>query len=182
MKLAFCIGNGASKEKFDLTLLTGKGVTYGCNDFIETFPLDNTIVVDRLPLITMLSKNLHTKTNLYTRNKWRNAIDVELHYLKPPMSTIKNRWDNEIHWGSGTHSLNLAAEQGADLVVMIGYDLYGKVDPACWIYQIECLFEKFPDTQFVQIQSKGWKVPESWTAENFTVDNFAALKTLLQDQ
>ena len=181
MNIAFCIGNGVSREKLNLELLTGKGVTYGCNHLIETFPLDNTIVVDRMPLVTMLSKGLHTKTKLYTRRKWRSAIDVPINYLNPPMNNIRHRWDIEIHWGSGTHALNLAAEDGADIVVMIGYDLYGNVDPACWIYQIEKLFEKYPDTQFVQIQPKGWKTPATWTAENFSVDDFVALKKLLQD-
>jgi hypothetical protein len=182
MKIAFCIGNGSSKDNFNLKLLSDHGVTYGCNHLIQTFQLDNTIIVDRMPLVTMLAQNYHNRTNLYTRRKWKNATDIKLNYLNPPMNTVSHRWDNEIHWGSGTHALNLAAEQGADLIVMLGYDLYGKIDPACWIYQIERLFEKYPDVQFVQIQPKGWKVPETWTAENFAVDDFAALNEMLKSQ
>lgn len=188
MNLAFCIGNGPSREKFKLDLLKGKGTTYGCNYLIETFPLDNTVVVDRMLLISMLSQNYQDRTILHTRQKWKNAVGVELNYLDAPVKEIKQRWDNEIHWGSGTHALNLAAEQGADLIVMLGYDLYSgnlysnkTVDPSCWIYQISLLLRKFPDTQFVQIQPKKWKVPESWKVDNFSVDDFAALRSMLDD-
>lgn len=183
MNVAFCIGNGPSREKFNLELLTNKGITYGCNYLIETYPLNNTIVVDRQALISMLSQNVQSRTKLYTRRKWQNGIDADVNYLNPPMSVIKNRWDNEIHWGSGAHALNLAAEQGAELIVMLGYDLYGsKVDPACWIYQISRIFDKFPNTQFVQIQPKKWVVPFLWNNANFGVDNFTTLKNMLKDQ
>lgn len=188
MNLAFCIGNGPSREKFDLKLLVGKGTTYGCNYLIENYPLDCTIVVDRQLLVSMVSQHVQKRTNLYTRNKWRTVIDAELNYLRTPITNVINRWDNEMHWGSGTHALNLAAEQGAELIIMLGYDLYaGNIysnqtfDPACWIYQVSRLLVKFPETQFVQIQPKGWKVPEEWKQDNFSFDTFTALKKMLKD-
>jgi len=188
MNIAFCIGNGPSRESFDLGSLEGKGTTYGCNYLLETFPLDHTIVVDRMLLINMLSQGYHNRTMMHTRKKWRSAIDVELNYLEDPIRNVKQRWDNEIHWGSGTHALNLAAGHGADLVIMLGYDLYSgniysnrDVDPSCWIYQIARVFEKHPDTQFVQIQPRGWKVPNSWTADNFSIDDMTALKNMFSD-
>lgn len=188
MNIAFCIGNGPSRMRFDLESLKNRGKTYGCNYLIETFPLDHTIVVDRMLLTNMVSQGYQDRTSLHTRKKWQNAIGVELNYLDAPIKDIKQRWDNEIHWGSGTHALNLAASHGADLVIMLGYDLYAgniysnrDVDPSCWIYQISRLFDKFPDTQFVQIQSKDWKVPGSWSADNFSIDDMAALKNMFSD-
>lgn len=188
MNIAFCIGNGPSRMRFKLETLQGRGKTYGCNYLIETFPLDHTIVVDRMLLINMVSQGYQNRTSLHTRKKWKDVIGVELGYLDAPVTDIKHRWDNETHWGSGTHALNLAASHGADLVIMIGYDLYSgniysnqDVDPRCWIYQISRIFNKFPDTQFVQIQPEGWKVPESWKSENFSNDDFVALQSMLQE-
>lgn len=188
MNLAFCIGNGPSRLKFNMTLLENKGTSFGCNYLIETHPLDYTIVVDRMLVVNMVSQHIQKKTNLYTRRRWQKIIDVELNYLNDPIKNPFSKWDNEIHWGSGTHALNLAAEKEHDLIIMLGYDLYSgnvynntTVDPSCWIYQIKNLLLKYPETQFVQIQPKGWKVPDEWKLDNFSLDTFKALEKMLKD-
>lgn len=189
MNFAFCIGNGISRLKFDLTQLKEFGPTYGCNQLIETFDLDNTIVVDKTLLIDLVSRGHNKETNLYTRKRWKNLISADnLHFLDDPIQTPQEKWDNEIHWGSGTHAINLAAKNNADIVVMLGYDLHKKgvynaqtVDPTCWIYQISKCFEMYPSTQFVQIQDKKWKCPKEWTSENFLRDDFKKIVQLLND-
>ena len=202
MKIAFAIGNGFSRSVFDLELLKGKGVTYGCNVLIEDFQLDNTVACDRSALVYLIASGFDSMTNLWTRARWRNTIGSgSFNDLPTPIENPVERWDKEIHWGSGTHALNLAAEQGADEVAMIGFDLWIRSDgqnniyqdryplyenkgvgPECWIYQIKRLFEKFPDTSFVQIQPTGWKDPDEWSGyDNYSRDTFAGLKTLLQD-
>lgn len=189
MNIAFCIGNGPSREQFDLTLLSDVGPTYGCNQLIEDFPLDNTIVVDRPLLIDFIAKGINQRTNIYTRRRWHTYVQADnLHFLNDPVSKPHNEFEKELNWGSGTHSLNLAAGTGADIVVMLGYDLWSgniytntNVDPSFWIHQIKKCFELHPFVQFVQIQKDGWECPNDWTADNFLMDNFDGLKLLLEE-
>ncbi len=180
MNIAFCIGNGASRVKFNLKLLKELGPTYGCNQLIESFELDNTIVVDKNLFIDLVSKGYNKKTNLYTRIRWKSIVEAEnLKFLENPIKEPTSRWDNEIHWGSGTHALNLAANNNAEIIVMLGYDLYNAnlytnkiVDPACWIYQIKKCFDMYPAVEFVQIQPKKWQCPKEWDNTNLSVDTF----------
>lgn len=189
MNIAFCIGNGASRATFDLKLLKDLGPTYGCNRLIETFELDNTIVVDKTLLIDILSKGYNTKTNLYTRSRWKNTIASEnLQFLEDPVKEPTIRWDNEIHWGSGTHALNLAAKSAAEIIVMLGYDLYNPnlytnktVDPSCWIYQMKKCFDMYQNIQFVQIQPNDWQLPTEWNNDNLSLDTFDNLLLQLKE-
>lgn len=183
MNIVFCIGNGPSRTNVDLNVLQSVGPTYGCNQLIKSFNLDNTIVVDRIALIEIVAEGYNQKTNIYTRNRWSNLIEADnVYFLDAPVKDPKTLWDRDIQWGSGTHSLNLAAQSGADVIVMIGYDLYNAdLDPACWIYQINKCFEQYPTIQFVQIQDENWTTPNEWTAENFLRDDYAGLHQLLSD-
>lgn len=188
MNISFCIGNGPSRLNFDLNLLKDIGPTYGCNKLIETFELDNTIIVDRMLLIDLISKGYNKKTNIYTRQRWKTLIQAEnLCFLDNPIRNTHAKYEKEMSWGSGTHAINLAASRGADVIIMLGYDLYEgnvysnlTVDPSCWIYQIKKCFDLYPDIQFVQIQNADWKKPDSWNNENYSQDNFAQLMPILE--
>lgn len=190
MNIAFCIGNGPSRAKFKLEQIKAIGPTYGCNQLIETFDLDNTIVVDKTLLIDFIARGINKRTNLYTRNRWKNIVEAEnLRFLEDPIKEPRVRWDNEIHWGSGTHALNLAANNGSEIIVMIGYDLFNSsmysdktVDPGCWIYQIKKCFDMYPDLQFVQIQSSDWQCPTEWDNDNLSIDTFENLLKLIKEQ
>lgn len=183
MNISFCIGNGPSKNKVDLSKLKDVGPTYGCNSTIDKFNLDNTIVVDRDLLIDFISRGINKKTNIYTRKCWHTLIQADnLYFLDDPVKNIQSKWDNEKHWGSGTHAINLAAKRGTDIIIMLGFDLYKTgLNPDCWIYQINKCFELYPDTQFVQIQNNDWECPKSWTADNFLMDDYEGLYQLLKD-
>lgn len=181
MNIAFCIGNGPSKDGFDLKLLNDAGPTYGCNRLIDKFPLDNTVAVDRNVVIDLIARGV--RTNIYTRRRWHAYVQADnLQFLSDPIQDPQHEYDREIHWGSGTHALNLAAKTGVDIIVMLGYDIWNAdLDPSVWIYQIKKCFELHPNVQFVQIQPSGWHVPEEWTHDNFLMDDFDGLKTLLKD-
>lgn len=183
MNIAFCIGNGPSRKKFDVDKLKSVGPTYGCNRLIEKFGVDNTIVVDRNVLIDLIAQGYNRKTNIYTRQTWHRLVQADnLYFLSDPVEEPIELWDKESHWGSGVHALNLAASRGADIVIMLGYDLYNaELDPSCWIYQINKCFQLHPNTQFVQIQNDNWECPENWTADNFLMDNYKGLVQLLKD-
>ena len=181
MNIAFCIGNGSSKDNFDLNILKDLGPIYGCNTLIENVDLDNTIVVDKNVLIDLIAKGYNRKTNIYTRQTWHKLVQADnLFYLSNPVEEPIHRWDQESQWGSGVHALNLAATHGAEIVVMLGYDLYNAdLRPNCLIYQINKCFEIHSNTQFVQIQNDDWVCPNEWISTNFLRDNFDGLTNLL---
>ena len=201
MKIAFVIGNGHSRTVFDMSSLRDHGVTYGCNLLIKDMQLDNTVACDRIMLIRLISEGYDKVTNLWTRPRWRKVLGSgTFNDLPKPVEEPLERDDQEIHWGSGTHAVNLAATQGADVVVMLGFDLwqrqdgldniyqddfmYGKktIDPSIWIHQLASVFAKFPDTGFVQIQPKSWRDPESWTSyENYSRDDYKGLKEWIKE-
>ena len=194
MKFAFCFGNGKSRAGIDPAKYSTVGPTYGTNYMIQDYQLDNTIAADKAVVIKLLSAGYHNRTNLYTRKKWKDSIKEEkLLELPEPIETPNHRWDNEIHWGSGCHAVNLAASHQASVVVMIGFDLWGidgksnnmyyeirrAVDPSAWIHQLATCFENYPKTQFVQIQPDDWKNPPEWNASNYNKDNLSSLASLI---
>lgn len=200
MKIAFVIGNGHSRSVFDLDQLHGKGETYGCNLLAHDHDLDNIIACDRHMVVDLCSQGFATRSNLYTRQRWASMLAVQdIKSLPDPIAEPTVRFDREIHWNSGVHAINLAAEQGADVIVMIGFDLYPQkngqnniyqdspgysskpVDPSHWIHQITRLLAKFPAVSFVQIQPEEWKDPPEWkTFDNYSRDNYAGLKEWLR--
>ena len=204
MKISFVIGNGHSRTVFDLKNLKDVGVTYGCNLLIEEFQLDNTVACDRAMLVHLLAQGYDTVTNLWTRSRWRKMIGTgSFHELPDPVIDPKIRWDKEIHWGSGTHAIHLAASQGADVVVMLGFDLWPRtdglnnlyndrtefydpkkvVDPSHWIHQINMVISKFKNVDFVQIQPRSWKDPDEWIKqENYSRDDYSGLASLISDR
>lgn len=201
MRVSFVIGNGNSRSKFDLNLLHGKGMTYGCNLLAHDHDLDNIIACDRHMVVDLCSQGFAEKCNLYTRQRWASMLaDENIKSLSDPVKDPKHRYDREIHWNSGVHAINLAAEQGADIVVLLGFDLYPNkeginniyhdqsgysnkpVDPSHWIYQISYLFKKFADTSFVQIQPESWVDPQEWkTFDNYSRDTYTGLKQWLRE-
>lgn len=194
MKLSFVIGNGVSRKDQPLARLKSHGTVYACNYAAAETPCDHGIAVDRAMLFDLLSQYSLSCT-LWSRGKWCRVLShgtpvyplPEQHY--PP----QQRWDSERHWGSGTHAVWKAAEEGADIVVLLGFDLWHNgtnnnlyanrdhystkpVDPSCWIYQLQQTFARHPGVSFVSIQPDGWKTPESWqTLENFSTDTYRNL-------
>lgn len=191
MKLSFVIGNGISRQGQPLERLTNNGIVYACNYAATEIPCDHAIAVDRGMLFDLLSQYSNNYT-LWSRTKWCNALqhNTPVYPLPEQLYVPATRWDSERHWGSGTHAVWKAAEDGADIVVLIGFDLWNTgtnnnvyanrdhynakpVDPHCWIYQLQQTFAKHPSTSFVSIQPDDWKIPDEWKQiENFTVDNY----------
>lgn len=194
MKVSFVIGNGVSRKKQPLERLISSGTVYACNYAILDLPCDHGISVDRGMIFDLISQH-NIECTLWSRKKWCNALshNTTIHPLPEQLYTPQVRWDAEHHWGSGTHAVWKAAEDGADIVVMLGFDLWNKgtnnnvyanrdhyntnpVDPRCWIYQLQKTFEKHPYTSFVNIQGARWRVPDEWKQlENFSKDTYKNL-------
>jgi hypothetical protein len=200
MQRSFVIGNGTSRAGQSLQGLRAHGTVYACNYATVEIPCDHGIAVDRTMLFDLLSQH-KTKCSLWSRRKWCNVLDhtTPVYTLPDELYTPRVRWDFEQHWGSGTHAVWKAAEDGTDIVVMIGFDLWNTgtnnnlyaskknynttpVDPRCWIYQLQQTFCRHPETMFVSIQPDGWSVPDSWkNIENFNADNYTNLWNWLEN-
>jgi len=201
MKIAFVIGNGHSRSVFDIGLLKDKGVLYGCNLLIEENQLDNTIACDRHMVVHLISQGYDKVTNLWTRQCWIKLLEGAINPLPDPVIEPKVRFDKEIHWNSGVHAVNLAAHQGSDVVVMIGFDLWPRedglnnfyqsrsefysakpIDPSHWIHQLGRCYDRYPHVSFVQVQPSSWIDPEPWlTRENYTRDDYQGLREWLKE-
>lgn len=201
MKLSFVIGNGVSRKKQPLERLKTHGTVYACNYAAIEVPCNHGVAVDRGMLFDMLSQHPTTYT-VWSRRKWCNTLkhNTPVYPLSDQLYPPKTRWDSERHWGSGTHAVWKAAEDGADIVVLIGFDLWNKgtnnnvyanrehyntnpVDPRCWVYQLQQTFSRHPDTSFVTIQPANWKVPSEWKdCENFSKDVYKNLWSWLEDE
>ena len=201
MKIAFVIGNGHSRSVFDLSQLKDKGIIYGCNLLIEEMQLDNTVACDRHMVVHLIAQGFDKVTNLWTRQRWAKTVEGNIKPLPDPVEQPKVRYDQEIHWNSGVHAVNLAANQGSDVVVMIGFDLWpredgfnniyqsrsefysGKaIDPSHWIHQLGRCYDRYSDVSFVQIQPSSWKDPEDWLSrENYTRDDYSGLREWLKE-
>ena len=123
MKLAFVIGNEHSRSVFDLNLLKDKGILYGCNLLIEELQLDNTVACDRHMVVHLISQGFDEVTNLWTRDRWVKTVEGNIKSLPDPILQPKVRYDQEIHWNSGVHAVNLAAHQGSDVVATGEFNL-----------------------------------------------------------
>lgn len=194
MQLSFVIGNGVSRKKQPLEKLKSHGTVYTCNYAATEIPCDHVVAVDRGMLFDLLSQYSADYT-LWSRKKWCNVLkhSTPVYPLPDQLYPPVTRWDAEKHWGSGAHAVWKAAEDGADIVVLVGFDLWNKgtnnnvyanrdhystnpVDPRCWIYQLQQTFQRHPDTSFVSIQPASWKTPDEWKSlENFSTDTYRNL-------
>lgn len=194
MQLAFVIGNGVSRRHQPLDRLKAHGTVYACNYAATEIPCDHAVAVDRGMLFDLLSQHTANYT-LWSRRKWCNVLqhDTPVYPLPDEIYPPVERWDSERHWGSGTHAVWKAADSGADIVVLLGFDLWHSgtnnnlyanrdhystkpVDPRCWIYQLQQTFARHPSVSFVSIQNADWQIPEQWqTLENFSVDTYRNL-------
>lgn len=200
MNRSFVIGNGVSRKGQPLEQLYDKGTVYACNYAITEIPVHHGIAVDRKVLFDLLSQHKINCT-LWSREKWCNVLQhtTPVYPLPNKLYDPVTRWDLEQHWSSGTHAVWKAVSGGADIVVLIGFDLWNSgtnnnlyanrehyntkpVDPRCWIYQLHEIFKRYPDTMFVAIQPSDWQIPNEWIdVENFSVDTYANLWNWLNE-
>lgn len=205
MRPGFVIGNGRSRVGFDTRRLNVAGVTYGSNAIHRDHHVDYLVCCDKIMLGEAVSQRVEKTSFLHTRARWKEtnndpSIQVvpDLPYLGP------NKADKPEHWGSGHYSALLACLKGHEIIIHLGFDLWGNahneqnniysgtngykkksddaVDPKFWIYHSAKLFEHFPKTQFVFINAPDWKSPEEWNEyTNWSKDTYEGLETFLVD-
>ena len=186
MTVAFCIGNGESRQRYDLSSLRAHGKLYGSNAVHRDTTVDHLVCCDKRMVREALD---HGYTGIvYTREDWMlDFRDPKVKLLPVFKWEEHKKWEKTFHWGSGTHSAHLALRHRADVLVMIGHDFwsadglhnnlykgtnnyqsvdYSAVDPRFWVLQFAILFVQFPNTQFFFCQPNidNWKKPQEWEA------------------
>ena len=110
---AYCIGNGPSRQGFDLNRLKEHGQTYGCNALYRDFIPDFIFSVDAKMTAQMCLDNVGRKTIHYAP-----SLEVNRRHAKGMIHLIPNN----PHWISGNVAFWTAGVHGHKNVYLIGFD------------------------------------------------------------
>ena len=203
MSSVIVVGNGESRKNLDLNRFDIPII--GCNAIHRDYSIDHLITCDRRMLHEAVVSENTTQTKIYVRSEnyhhFRKMVkDKRINRLPelPYQGSLKQ--DEPRNWGSGGYALLLAAQSSFDKILMLGFDLYGvdnkvnnvykntkhylsedkpAIDPSYWRYQIEKIFDLYPNKNFVVYNHPEWKMPANWKKNNinlrflkyFDVDN-----------
>ena len=191
------IGNGESRKDIDINKYGS--IKVGCNAIFRDFYVNHLICCDRR-MVTEAQQERNYGA-IYTRPDWRD--EFKLCGLVPQLPYKGDtRPDDPWHWGSGPYAVLLGTSianrfsSGNTEISMIGFDLYSEtktvnniykgtenyedtesrpIDPSYWIYQIDKVFENFPDTTFYYYNNKPWPTKQTNVCNKmviqFDIDN-----------
>jgi len=116
---AYCIGNGPSRQGFDLNKLKDTGQTYGCNALYRDFIPDFIFSVDTKMTVKMIEDKVYEKCVHYAP-----SLEVNRPHGKGKLHLIPNN----PYWISGNVAFWTAGVHGHRNIYLIGYDFreYGK--------------------------------------------------------
>jgi len=176
------IGNGESRKGLDLNKYSG--IKVGCNAIFRDHYVNHLICCDRR-MVEEAQKERNYGA-IYTRPDWRDQF--KLCGLVPELPYKGDtKLDDPFQWGSGPYAVLLGATISARFspepeIHMVGFDLDSEsntvnniykgtenyddaeaspVDPSYWIYQINKVFENFPDTLFFYYNNKPWPTEQA---------------------
>tara|TARA_B100000029_G_scaffold503045_1_gene579329 strand:+ start:1783 stop:2376 length:594 start_codon:yes stop_codon:yes gene_type:complete len=186
------IGNGESRKDIDINKYGS--IKVGCNAIFRDFYVNHLICCDRR-MVTEAQQERNYGA-IYTRPDWRD--EFKLCGLVPQLPYKGDtRPDDPWHWGSGPYAVLLGTSianrfsSGNPEISMIGFDLYSEtktvnniykgtenyeatesrpIDPSYWIYQIDKVFENFPDTTFYYYNNKPWPTKQTNVCNKMVIE------------
>ena len=163
-KPAFIIGNGKSREEFDLETLRGKGTTYGCNAVYRNFKPDYLVALDRL-----IGEEVANNYPVAERPCYSTKLNIQRyseHFVMIPRNPTMS---------CGSTATHIARFDGHKEIYLLGFDSYN-TDPKktnniyvdtnayskeheiygyeLWTNQMITLFTKYKDVDFYRVGSK----------------------------
>jgi len=203
IRTSFVIGNGESRQSVDLDACKKLGLTVGCNAIVRDFHPHVVSAADQRMVEQIKLTDFQGK--IYTRSNWNTKLLVN-EYLDLPYQGDK-REDDPWHWNSGPHAVNIACQSKhsgwfgklTNLCFMIGFDLTQSdtcnnvykntegydnkvIDPKYWHYQLNRLFEYYPQVTFVWIAPESYKCPDEWNNHtNFFRDTVEDFNRFIKD-
>ena len=138
---AYCIGNGPSRQGFDLNRLKEHGQTYGCDALYRDFIPDFIFSVDAKMTAQMCLDKVGRKTIHYAP-----SLEVNRRHSKGMIHLIPNN----PHWISGNQAFWTAGVHGHKNIYLIGYDFreYGKGELNNIYQDTLCYGERNGDTVY----------------------------------
>jgi len=183
-KFVSIIGNGESRRGFDITPLKQFSTIIGCNALFRDYMLEYVVCCDK-HMCQEAANTCGKNTIIFTRQKWRQQFAMWPNVRKLPdlPYTGDERRDDPFHWGTGPYAGVVATTFKPKAIFMLGFDLYadGKnvnniykntkgytyiksaVDPSYWLHQFHKLMELSPDTRWIVVNEKKWKMPKEWS-------------------
>ena len=186
------IGNGESRKDIDINKYGS--IKGGFNAIFRDFYVNHLICCDRR-MVTEAQQERNYGA-IYTRPDWRD--EFKLCGLVPQLPYKGDtRPDDPWHWGSGPYAVLLGTSianrfsSGNTEISMIGFDLYSEtktvnniykgtenyedtesrpIDPSYWIYQIDKVFENFPDTTFYYYNNKPWPTKQTNVCNKMVIE------------
>jgi hypothetical protein len=200
MPLGFVIGNGESRKGFDLRLLRGKGLIYGCNALYRDFEPDLLVAGDG-PIIEEIRRNYNgnfyqIKIESYLELPINNPF-IKIH-IPPLKGTILN-------WYSGVAACYLMCLLNTNVsdIYLLGFDLSAKhrvnnmyKGTSCYAdsdqhqqknlnqkRHLESLrklvFDVFPDKKFYRVGNTKDAFPDEWEGANVSFVDYSYLINLV---
>jgi hypothetical protein len=117
MNRAFVIGNGTSRQDFNLTQLKNKGKIYGCNALYREFDPDFLIAVDVKMILEINQYGYQNRHSVYTNPNKAYSKFKNFNFFEPSKG-----------WSSGPTALWLASQQLYNEIYILGFDYKGLED------------------------------------------------------
>lgn len=113
-KIAFVLGNGISRKRFNIDKLKEIGTVYACNAVYREFIPDYLVAVDTKMIMEINGTGYDKKHSVWSNpNKLTNKLD-----------TI-NKMHPHKGWSSGPTALLLASQHGYNQIYILGFDYVG---------------------------------------------------------
>ena len=191
------IGNGESRSNINLSQVEDKYNIVGCNALHRDLKVNHLVCCDRRMIEESLDSENTINTKIYVREDYVNyysKLDNRINVVPSLPYSGENKIDKPINWGSGPYALLVSANLNSDRIIMLGFDLYSKndqfnniykdtvhyqskdskpIDYSYWEYQIEKIFENFPNKKFEIYNTEDWKLPRVWNYSNVTFEVLA---------
>jgi hypothetical protein len=196
--IAVVLGNGESRQSFNLDCIPKNIVTVGCNAIYRDYAVDHLVCCDKRMIAEV---ELKTASLIYTRPKYYQDFrklkkNKQINLLPDIPYQGVNKKDQPDHWNSGPYAVLLACHLNYQQIYLIGFDLYSDnnqfnniyknslnyqsatapaIDPSNWIYQIKKLFHCYSQKNFVIVNKDDWVFPREWQLPNvkfLNIDKF----------
>mgnify|MGYP001220964596 CR=1 FL=1 len=185
-KNAYIIGNGKSRQSFDLKKLPAD--TYGCNALYRDYSPNFLVAVDRFMYKEIIDSGYDENNIVYTNHNCMTKFGGKSHLI--PFNP---------HKGTGPSATHIAIQDGHTKIILLGFDCaedsadnnvyvdtknYNNnstvVHVTVWDRQMAELMSMYPDVQFVYVEGKQSQIISSQS--NYHYISYAGLQKIIDGQ
>lgn len=167
---AFVIGNGVSRSDIDISLISFKGTTYGCNALYREYAPDFLIAVDTKMILEISEAGYQNDHQVWTNPNRAYSRINNLNFFNPSKG-----------WSSGPTALYLASKHNYKRIYILGFDYKGvnglvnniyagtknykgasskATYYGNWLRQTATVIKQNPDIQYIRVIEDGGFIPD----------------------